>query len=121
MSTSLYSASAPIGELSSVECPVEDIQADVSIWSESQTSTPRPKKFQKHTSVEDEMLKYIRDIKEKCTKDEVQETEDDYIGKLVATVLKHLPNRAKAVARLEIAKILLNEEFPNNWIACTWH
>ena len=60
------------------------------------------------------MLKCIRDIKEKRTKNEIQETEEDYFGRHVAAVLKRLPNRAKAVARLEIDKILLNVEFPDN-------
>ena len=41
---SLYSASTPVGELSPIECAVNDIQAEVSISSGSDATTPRPKK-----------------------------------------------------------------------------
>ena len=41
-----------------------------------------------------------------------EDTDDDHFGRHVAAVLKRLPNRAKAIARLKIEQVLMDVEFP---------
>lgn len=80
----------------------------------SNSQPPRPKRAKHtHNSVESEMIKCIQEIKERRATPGRQDTEEDYFGKHVAEVLKRLPNRAKAIARLEIEKILLEAEYPD--------
>ena len=81
----------------------------------SESQPPCPKRSKHHSgSVESEMIKCIQAIKEKRTTPGKHETEEYYFGKHVAEVMMRLPNRAKATARLEIEKILLNAEFPDS-------
>ena len=58
------------------------------------------------------MLSYSTYAKKTEEKKKRQEdTDDDHFGQHVAAVLKRLPNRTKAIARLKIEKILMDVEF----------
>ena len=88
---------------------IED--CDVSVCYE-ESHAPPAKKMKAKDGVEDEMIKCIRDIRERRDRKQAQENEDDHYGRHVAAVMKRLPNRAKALARLQIEQVLLNAEFP---------
>ena len=60
---------------------------------------------------EEAMLQHLKERTEE-RKNRKQDTDDDHFGRHVTSVLKRLPNRAKAVARLRIEQVLLDAEFP---------
>ena len=64
--------------------------------------------------VEEEMIKCIKDIRQRRDRKQAQENEDDHFGRHVAAVMNRLPNWAKALARLQIEQTLLNAEFPES-------
>ena len=64
-----------------------------------------------HDEVEDAFLQHGREKAEEREKRQ-EDTDDDHFGWHVAAVLKILPNRAKAIARLKIEQVLMDVEFP---------
>ena len=63
--------------------------------------------------LEEAMLLHLKERAEerkRCR--QAEDTDDDHFGRHVAAVLKRLPNRAKAMARLRIKQVLLDSEFP---------
>lgn len=70
-----------------------------------------PKKKKIKDDVEEAVLEHLKERAED-RKRRQQETDDDYFGRHIAGVLKRLPSRAKAIARLKIEQVLLEAEFP---------
>ena len=64
-----------------------------------------------HDEVEDAFLQHLCE-KAEDRKKRQEDTDDDHFGWHVAAVLKRLPNRAKAIARLKIEQVLMDVEFP---------
>lgn len=73
---------------------------------------PKKRKGTGRDDFEDAVLQHFKDRAEERRQNKREETDDDYFGLHVAAVLKKLPARSKALARLRIEQILLDAEFP---------
>ena len=58
------------------------------------------------------MLLHLKEQADERRRRREEESNEDHFGRHVAAVLKRLPNRAKATARLQIEQVLLDAEFP---------
>ena len=72
---------------------------------------PKKRKQAARNDIDDVLIRHLQE-KSDARKQRQQETEDDHFGRHVAGVLKRLPNRMKAVARLQIEQVLMEVEFP---------
>lgn len=63
-------------------------------------------------AVDEAFLQYLRNKQDDRMKREEDNTDEDHFGRHVAAVLKRLPNRPKAMARLRIEQVLMEAEFP---------
>ena len=61
---------------------------------------PKKRKQAARNDIDDVLIRHLQ--KSDARKQRQQETEDDHFGRHEAGVLKQLPNRMKAVARLRI-------------------
>ena len=75
-------------------------------------SQNKKRKIVRVDEVEDAMLLYLKEQSEERARQKREETDEDHFGKHVAATLKKLPNRARAMARLRIEKVLIHAEFP---------
>ena len=73
-------------------------------------SPPKKRKMVKDDFEETILLHFKERAEEK--KQRRHETDDDHISRHVASMLKRLPNGAKAIARLRVEQLLLDVEFP---------
>ena len=75
------------------------------------SSQPPVKKKRSCDEFDDALIRHLQE-KAEARKKRQEETEDDHFSRHVAGVLKRLPSRAKAIARLRIEQVLLDVEFP---------
>lgn len=69
-------------------------------------------KKDRQDEVDEAILKSLNQMEEGRTQRR-KEDEEDFFEKHVAAVLRRLPDRARAIARLHIEQVLLEAEFPD--------
>ena len=74
------------------------------------TQPPRKRRKSPH-ELDDVLIRHLQERAEDRKKRQ-EENEDDHFGWHVAGVLKRLPNRTKAMARMQIEQVLMHAEFP---------
>ena len=55
---------------------------------------------------------HLKERAEERKRQQTEDTDEDHFGQHVTAVLKRLPGRARAVAKLRIEQILVDAEFP---------
>lgn len=71
----------------------------------------KKRKSSPHNDVDNLLIRHLQD-KAQARKTRQQQDEDDHFGHHVAGVIKRLPYRMKALARLRIEQVLMEVEFP---------
>ena len=65
-------------------------------------------------ALDETLICHLKEQAEDRKRRREEATDEDHFGRHAAAVLKWLPNRAKAMAKLKIEQVLVNSEFPDS-------